>query len=94
MIGSSFGKEKNLISSILYILLIIATVGTIFIQIAIFLMTEQYKEAIESENSLKEDVIEKYVDLVTEYKTAVNIQNKKIKKTVREKVLTEFPYLV
>ncbi len=80
MIGSDMFKEKTYIGWILFSILIASTFLVIMIQVIVFLATEQYKKTSNETIQVKDDIIAKYVDLVTEYKTTLHIQNKKIKK--------------
>lgn len=79
LIGTNMFSTKKTLELVLYCFLILAVIALLAIQIALYFLQENYIDSVLKENMQKDSIIQRYVDLVTEYKVALRKKRRKSK---------------
>lgn len=80
LIGTNMFSVKNITGTILYCCLVFAVIALLAIEIALYFLRENYIQTTQQEIAEKDNLIEKYVELVAEYKLILKKQQRKNKK--------------
>ena len=80
LIGTNMFSVKNIIATILYCCLILAVLAQLALQIAFYLLQENYIKTQKENINQKEHLINLYVNLVDKYQIAIKLKEKEIKK--------------
>ena len=80
LIGTNMFSVKNIVGTVVYCCMIFAVIALLAIEIALYLLRENYIQTSQKQIVQKDELIEKYVVLLSEYKMAIRKKQKNKKK--------------